>query len=82
MLRAASDCDVQDHSEFIVGFLESVFSDVISEKLLKDFDIESTSLFTGSSQFVEKGEPFLICKSREVEGALVEEFLPRVGGYH
>jgi hypothetical protein len=48
MLRATSDSDVEDYAEFVVGFLESIFPNVISKKLFKNFYIESAPLFSGS----------------------------------
>lgn len=80
VLRCSSDCDVQDHTKFIIGLLEGIISYVVSQKFLQNFDVQSASLSACPSELFEEIQSFLVGKGSEVECLLIEEFFPCMRG--
>ena len=60
--------------------MKGIISNVVSQKLLQNFDIQSASFSAGPSKLFEQVESFLVGKGSEVEGLLIEEFFPCMCG--
>lgn len=78
MLRCSSNCNVQNNSKFVIGLLESIFSDVILEKLFEDFNVKNAAISSSFSQFSKKRNLLLVGKGSKFEGTFTKKFLTRV----
>jgi len=82
VLTRASNCNVKYDSEPIIGFLESIVSGIIPQKLLQYSNIQDSTLPASPSHPPKQSLWLVIGKYFKIKNSFIKHFLSSVSSYY